>query len=382
MELKPRKPGGVLYVHFKDANGDRQRLSTDETDHARAQVRALEIMRSHLVDILPKDAQQLEGLRLDTLGACLRHAWAEQWSTSKSAHEYRTRVGKIVREIGHWPVHTITKDRLKKHLDSLQVGTVNAKDLQPATKNRYVSCIHVALTFCKEPGFVMPDMPQWDEHNEKDRYVTLEEEKLCLDWFTANTAPGNTRRQYMHNLFIVLIDTGMRCGEALEQVTRDHLHKGINGRYRVHLKAGQTKSNKGRVVPLTARAEVALLAMLDNPLHGTWTSRNAHDPFVALMKVTGIQGVTLHTLRHTCATRLAMSGKVSLDEIRIWLGHSSAEVTKRYVKYMPGHLDNASSVLDAFVASDVPPVQSSHPIPTAQPTGIGTENRPILYAIK
>jgi integrase len=61
-----------------------------------------------------------------------------------------------------------------------------------------------------------------------------------------------------------------------------------------------------------------------------------------------------HDLRHTFATWLA-DGGVSMDDIAILLGHSSATVTKRYRHRAPTYGDAALAVLDGKGAPDLTP---------------------------
>lgn len=68
------------------------------------------------------------------------------------------------------------------------------------------------------------------------------------------------------------------------------------------------------------------------------------------MKVRGynIDDVVLHTLRHTCATRLAEGG-MDLVGLRDWLGHSDINVTaERYIHLMNSHVHRGVAILDAY----------------------------------
>ena len=59
----------------------------------------------------------------------------------------------------------------------------------------------------------------------------------------------------------------------------------------------------------------------------------------------GCPDVTLHILRHTCASRLVQRG-VSIYVVSKWLGHSSVKVTERYAKLAPDSLAGALSALE------------------------------------
>lgn len=54
-------------------------------------------------------------------------------------------------------------------------------------------------------------------------------------------------------------------------------------------------------------------------------------------------GWTIHDLRHTCLTNLAMAG-VPINGIKEYAGHASIVETQRYLKFMPQSIDLAASV--------------------------------------
>jgi len=74
----------------------------------------------------------------------------------------------------------------------------------------------------------------------------------------------------------------------------------------------------------------------------SWNSSHLTHIFKEILKKVGINepGVCLHTLRHTFASHLAMSG-VSLDVIRDLLGHSSVVITEIYAHLAPDHIQEA-----------------------------------------
>ena len=59
----------------------------------------------------------------------------------------------------------------------------------------------------------------------------------------------------------------------------------------------------------------------------------------------GIKNLTFHTLRHTFATRLVLSG-VDLATVSKLLGHSTIQMTMRYSHPTPEALKNAVYKLD------------------------------------
>jgi integrase len=48
----------------------------------------------------------------------------------------------------------------------------------------------------------------------------------------------------------------------------------------------------------------------------------------------GLEPITLHECRHTCASFLMAAG-YTLRELMVYMGHSSLQATERYVKLLP-----------------------------------------------
>ena len=61
-------------------------------------------------------------------------------------------------------------------------------------------------------------------------------------------------------------------------------------------------------------------------------------------------GLTLrfHGLRHTYASLLAQSGKVSMFELKELLNHKSLKMVERYAHFFPDHLKGATNVIDSM----------------------------------
>jgi site-specific recombinase XerD len=64
-----------------------------------------------------------------------------------------------------------------------------------------------------------------------------------------------------------------------------------------------------------------------------------HD-FIKLVKSSGIKHASIHTLRHTFASHLVMSG-ADLYTVQKLLGHSSIKTTETYAHLAPNYLRSA-----------------------------------------
>jgi integrase len=128
-----------------------------------------------------------------------------------------------------------------------------------------------------------------------------------------------------------LADTGARVNEALKLTWQDlAVHPDLS-----LVTFFRTKTKRARSVPLTARAKDCLVRA---------RAEGRHRPFPILYSaywdaftkaklaaglVDGGEPVVIHSLRHTCASRLVQRG-ASLFIVQTVLGHSSPAMTARY----------------------------------------------------
>jgi integrase len=154
----------------------------------------------------------------------------------------------------------------------------------------------------------------------------------------------------MRALFTLMFDGGLRAGEACKMEW-----KNVNFEKRsVFIESGKTKAARRRV-PLTVRIITALKALRalcpdaqycftrrrpegidswrgDRPLTVGWVSHK----FMRLRRALKLpDGVVLHSLRHSCATRYGNTGQCNVLDLMAVMGWESAEIAKRYV-----HLDD------------------------------------------
>jgi hypothetical protein len=90
-----------------------------------------------------------------------------------------------------------------------------------------------------------------------------------------------------------------------------------------------------------------------------------------MARTIGLPGVGLHTLRHTCASRLVQAG-VSLYVVKEWLGHSSIKITERYAHLAPRQFDSALAALEGRSTSGVSVPAGTVPLPECRKQENGT----------
>jgi integrase len=119
----------------------------------------------------------------------------------------------------------------------------------------------------------------------------------------------------------------------------------------------RSKVNNESTLQMTARVHKVLARRFENRREnqkfvfesqsGT-ARRYAPGAFVRACKRCGIEGITLHSLRHTFASRVVQAG-LSLVEIQNLLGHASPVTSLRYAHLAPNQATSkAVRVLDEF----------------------------------
>ena len=235
------------------------------------------------------------------------------------------------------PLDEITTSRLDEYAQHMfQNGR------KGATVNRHLACISKAMSVAIQRGGMVakPHLPRKKETAGRRRYLTIKEETMCLNllnqWGKADH----------HDAFLVLLDTGMRCGELWRLEERDiDFETGL-------ISIWQNKADQPRSVPMTSGVRRILQARIDErlntdqylfPFDGGWF-RNQWERLREIVAPDDPQFVP-HALRHTCASRLAQRG-ATIPVVQMWLGHKTVLMTMRYSHLSPKNLADAAKLLE------------------------------------
>lgn len=187
----------------------------------------------------------------------------------------------------------------------------------------------------KAPHIERPQKPA-----PKDRYLTRAEIDRLL---AADCEP------HIRLAIILLLTTAGRVSAVL-QLTWDRVDL---DRGQLSLRADLEGPRKGRaVVPINATLRAALetarrAAMSDHVVE--WAGgpvKSIRKGFLRAVTGAKLDGVTIHSLRHTAAVHMAEAG-VPMSEISQFLGHSNVQITaSTYARYSPQHLSKAAQALE------------------------------------
>lgn len=359
-ELK-RKPSGIYYIDLRGKGLGRVSLET--RDRAAAIEKRRDIVLGN-VPIKPTEKPRQGGSHL-TVREILERAEVTVWRDLKGQANLRSNVKILVSLIGSETLDQMTYSRMEKLVDEMRT-----LGYAPATIKRKMAVLSKALSMAtkwtddngKPLLAARPAMPTIQVRNQKDRVLSYAEETLVFSAIEARRQKEPNRPWARFAALIrFLLDTGARLGEA--EKTGPHsitVVKDDNGRdvRLVTFERYRTKSDKPRSVPLTDAAYAGLAGLNDlglDPETGAWI----YFPFKAngawymwsnikedVLALGGdISDVTLHTLRHTCLTRLAQGG-LDLLRLQIWAGHSDPKITaERYIHLRPAQLVSGLDIL-------------------------------------
>jgi len=203
-----------------------------------------------------------------------------------------------------------------------------------ATVNRKLAALSKMLKWAVHKGLLaaVPYIARQVEGKRRERVIDATEESQILALFQVL---GQDR---FYRLTAFLIDTGARVSEALKLDPAKDVVKGA-------VTFRDTKNSSDRTIPLTARALAAVgtTGFRDIPY---WEYRAA---WVKMQTKLGAAyaDVVIHTLRHTCATRLATDPTATTARLMRWMGHRNVATTMRYIHDQPGQFDGMLAGLDA-----------------------------------
>ncbi len=260
-----------------------------------------------------------------------RSAYDHFWRGTKNDRDQYRIVEWLIDESGlnaNLSVWTTTKVR---ELVKLCLDKGNTK----ATINRKLSCLSKVLKYAKQEcdHFVMPSISFYREDMGRVRWLTDDEERRIFEHFDV----------YEYYFVSFLVDTGFRFSEATGFEWSDYNGSTIT--------CWRNKSNHPRTIPLTLRARRALehsrKAGDARPFEQIGYER-MRDHWRVACSGAGLERpeeVTLHTLRHTCCSRLVQRG-LDIRKVQVWMGHKDIRVTLRYAHLAPNDLQLGASLLE------------------------------------
>jgi integrase len=206
---------------------------------------------------------------------------------------------------------------------------------------------------------------QISAEQKRERILTIDEEKRLLAACSGEreitykrkgkeiTAKIENGRNHLKAVIIALLDTGARKGEMLKLTWQfvDFQNRIIT------IEGITTKTLQTRQVAITQRLydELQKLWANSNKMPNSLVfgiTDNVRKSFESACNDAGIPhggicGITLHSLRHSAATRL-VNGNLPIQMVGRILGHTQPQTTYRYLTANNETLRNAASIFEAI----------------------------------
>jgi integrase len=308
--------GATWYADYLDANGKRQRPSLKTTDRAEALRKLADLMQGTGAPLAPGCGM--------TVGQALDRAWEEHWSLLRDRNKLIL-IGAVKSTLGEQtPLASLNRNALEAYKRKLL-----AEGKAGSTVNRYVNVVtHVLRRASERWGLDVP-VPRVDRCDERGgerlRYLDDSEIEALL---------AAERDPEWALLWRFLLESGARLSDALSTTWKAFDWR--NGLWYCQ----NSKIRKPMNLPLDMRLMEELKELKDSGRFRpfVFTARAAGAHFTRVRDRAGLSSdVTIHVLRHTCATKLLADG-ADIREVQEWLGHLNITTTQRYAKVIPQSL--------------------------------------------
>ena len=245
------------------------------------------------------------------------------WRKAKESEARAARAFRVADILGNVDLGELTTARVTDLADRL-----DAEGLAPTTVGGYLSVLRTVLTAARDRGHLtsLPVFPKRAPDRRRKRWLR--------EWELAELL-GAVADLEIRGFLLFLSLTGARFEEARGAEWR-HFRKTADG---FTVTFTETKSGEPREVPLADRLQSAMRTMTaahpgsDGPFLHLSESRIRRAWKAAKDSLTWAKDdddLVIHTLRHTCATRLLDEG-VDITTVSRLLGHASVATTGIYV---------------------------------------------------
>jgi len=264
----------------------------------------------------------------ETLEAFVSHLYIKASPQTVAAYQYD--VAKFMEYLTDIKIKRIAS--IKTDHITIYLGRCKKGGKSDSSIKRYYHSIYAFCRFLRQRKLLAIDLSEVPKPRAKivaPRIPSMEEIALLLEKPNVATEAGLRDRAILELLY----SSGLRASELCDLQLEDFA-EGI-----IHVKCG--KGNKARSVPLTDEAQhwinryiTERRGLEEGPLFCTLLGKPIQRRLLCTIVTeyaakAGLQGVTPHTLRHTCATHLLDHG-ADLRMIQEVLGHTSITSTQRY----------------------------------------------------
>lgn len=263
-----------------------------------------------------------------TIGQAVDYCLKTQWQSFCGAIHYHTNA--ILKFFGKdKKINTITQMDISEFINSCR----NA-GLQDSSINVHLSKLATIFNRLLEDEII-------DKKIKVKKIKLRSKEKNIISQEMEEVFLSKIKKEVHRDLVVLLLDTGLRVNEALS-LRKEHidLQEGFLYIY-------ANKTDTPRAVPITSRVREILSKRIGN---ADLFPRVRYNAFYTMLKnavkAAGLpEDITVHSLRHTCLSRLAKNG-ANASLIMAWAGHKKLSTSQQYIHMNPQDLKNFANKLD------------------------------------
>jgi integrase len=253
---------------------------------------------------------------------------------------------KRLREITYGDVYSYRAERFKAKTQFKRPPSISTMNRELVVLRRMFNIAMQNGWLIRNPFKAGDALISPSDERRREKILSFSEEVKLL---AVCTGP----RKHLKPLLIALLDTGCRRGEMFKLCWRSVCFASRT----ITIEALNTKTLRRRQVAMTQRLYDELVNLweestqdLDTLVFGL--TNNVRRSFMAVCKLAGIKhggidGLTIHSLRHTAATRL-VQGQMPLQMVGRILGHTQPQTTYRYLSASAETAAQAAAILEAF----------------------------------
>ena len=353
-------------------------LKSDARDEMKAYVRELEASQGR-----SRDTRNMTFSDLITKCTGPGGIYAEGEVRSRTSILAYTK--NLQRYFGNFKLSDISRESLrdykaKRRRDTRRGPDDTKKQISIATVHRELATLRAMMFYAiselewttNNPFFKNRGLIRKKDEAVRDRILSLEEEsrllRACSGTWTVPyertrkgvkeqlTATFTLDNRHLRAMIVLALDSGMRRGEILKLQWSD-----IDFETRkITIRPQSTKTNQGRIAPLSRRAAAELQALRSiSPKERPFPYTDIKRSFATAKRLAKIEDLHFHDLRSSYVSRLQSRG-IATGMVGKVVGHSQIQTTaKHYTVVDDETLDAMRAVVDSYAPTTVNPVESS-----------------------
>ena len=251
------------------------------------------------------------------------------WGGKRSEKENMYKCNQIMKYFGaSIPICDITTEMIDEWIIDMR---------RQGNSNRTINCkmagLRKVLRFAHQRGKVttLPFFTEQDASGSKRiRWLTSEEESRVSEFVSGD--------EDMYDMFIVLLDTGMRLGE-FERIQKRDINNGM-------INIWETKADLPRSIPMTLRVDQIIEKRQARESEYLFPQKRHYyrHRWELMRKELNLPDVVIHVLRHTFASKLVQRG-ANILSVQKLLGHRDIQNTMIYAHLAPHNLSECIHLL-------------------------------------